>query len=64
MNRKIKLTVSPAERTTIVAALMDYSDHRRYPSFADLTQRIATQDTADDGPEVALLRTRSEGWDA
>jgi hypothetical protein len=50
---KIKLTVSPAERTTIVAALVAYG-------LPETARRIAAQttDPTHDGPEVAILRDR------
>lgn len=51
---KIKLVVSPAERTMIVSALMQYGS-------AELATRLgqaAEYDPADDGPEVELLNFR------
>lgn len=46
---KINLTVSKAERTLIVAALMSYDER-------ELAYRLAHIDPANDGPEVDLLR--------
>ena len=72
MNRKIKLTVSPADRTIIVAALRAY-DVSESGMFAEalvnnLALRVAAQDPADDGPEIAILKTfvldKPDGWDA
>ncbi len=45
----MKIEVTNTERTTIVAALMDYG-------FEDLAYRIGLADTADDGPEIDILR--------
>ena len=52
---KVKLILSPIERTTIVAALMAYGG----PGFNTLAHTVAdapTFDPADDGPEVEMLR--------
>ena len=68
MNRKIKLTVSPADRAIIVAALRacDVSESGMFTEALvnNLAFRVAAQDAADDGPEIVILRTRPEGWDA
>lgn len=48
----MKIEVTPSERTVIVAALMSYH-------FRILANKIAAQDatdSADDGPEVNILR--------
>lgn len=55
MAPKIKIEVSPAERTMIIAALRAYDD-----LTLPLASRIALSpvcDPTDDGHEVAILRT-------
>jgi len=55
---KYKIIVTSDERTQIMAALFRYG----YGTLADRFYR-AHYDAADDGPEVAILREKPEGWD-
>jgi hypothetical protein len=50
--RKLKLLITPIERTMIISALESYGVH-------DLAAGILAreQDAADDGPEVEILRS-------
>ena len=53
----MKIEVTKAERTMIVAALIAYigMDTPINAGPADLLTRLAFADAADDGPEVAIL---------
>jgi hypothetical protein len=58
---KINITLTPAERTMIVAALMYYRGPDRtlvieYDGVTALANRLAQYDPADDGPEVYAIR--------
>ena len=55
---KYKILVTSDERTQIMAALFRYG----YGTLADRFYQ-APYDSADDGPEVAILREKPEGWD-
>ena len=54
--KKLKLDVTSAERTVIVAALMAYGRPDANPTIALLAGCLADADPANDGPEVDILR--------
>jgi len=56
---KVKIIVTTDERIQIVAALFRFG----LPVLADRIFKETTGDTANDGPEVDILRTKPEGWD-
>ena len=55
---KYKILVTSDERTQIMAALFRYG----YGTLADRFYQ-APYDSAEDGPEVDILKTKPEGWD-
>ncbi len=54
----MKVEISKAERTMIVAALMAYGREDANPTIALLAGRFADADSTNDGPEVAILRAK------
>lgn len=55
---KMKMEVTSAERTMIVAALMAYGRPDANPTVALLAGRLADADPTNDGPEVEILSGR------
>lgn len=58
---KRKILISDSERTTIVAALVQYE---LYDFAAQINERWLDADSTTDGPEIAILNVNRESWDA